>query len=161
MISDPQFWVAIAFGIFLLAIFNPARKILSSSLDLKINEIKSNIDEAENIKNETQLSLIDIQKRQNEVELEVKEIHSNVKNKIKTIETQAKIKLTDQTYKKELLAKEKIEQMIRDANLAVQKNIIKTSIDATIAILEKKINDQEKHNLINQSIKDLEKTLKN
>ena len=35
MISDPQFWVAIAFGIFILAIFNPVRKILSSSLRFK------------------------------------------------------------------------------------------------------------------------------
>ena len=51
--------------------------------------------------------------------------------------------------------------MTRDANLAVQKKIIKISIDATIAIIEKKINDQEKNNLINQSIKELEKTLKN
>lgn len=161
MISDPQFWVAIAFGIFLLAIFNPVRKILTSSLDIKIQEIKSNIEEAENIKNETQLSLINIQKRQNEVALEIKEIHSNVKNKIEVIGAQAKIKLTDQSSKKELLAKEKIKQMTRDANLAVQKKIIKISIDATIAIIEKKINDQEKNNLINQSIKELEKTLKN
>ena len=40
MFSDPQFWVAIAFIIFVIAIFNPTRKILSLSLDKKINEIK-------------------------------------------------------------------------------------------------------------------------
>ena len=39
MFSDPQFWVAIAFIIFILAVTNPIRKILKSSLDAKIKEI--------------------------------------------------------------------------------------------------------------------------
>jgi F-type H+-transporting ATPase subunit b len=54
MLSDPQFWVAIAFVIFLLAIFNPVRKILITSLDTKIEEIKNNIETAENIRSQTQ-----------------------------------------------------------------------------------------------------------
>ena len=73
MLSDPQFWVAVAFVIFIIAIFNPVRKILKSSLDGKINEIKISIEEAENLKNDTQIILSDIKKRQNEVELEIKE----------------------------------------------------------------------------------------
>ena len=44
MLSDPQFWVAIAFVIFVIAIFNPVRKMLGSSLDAKIDEIKENIE---------------------------------------------------------------------------------------------------------------------
>ena len=43
MFSDPQFWVAIAFFLFILAIFNPVRKILLKSLDQKILEIKNKI----------------------------------------------------------------------------------------------------------------------
>ena len=42
MFSDPQFWVAIAFIIFILAIFKPVKKLLTSSLDTKIKEIKDN-----------------------------------------------------------------------------------------------------------------------
>ena len=60
MLSDPQFWVAIAFVVFVLAIFNPIRKILSSSLDTKIKEIRDSIDQAEKIKNDAQLTLGDI-----------------------------------------------------------------------------------------------------
>ena len=33
MFADPQFWVAIAFVIFIAVIFNPIRKILGSTLD--------------------------------------------------------------------------------------------------------------------------------
>jgi F-type H+-transporting ATPase subunit b len=161
MFSDPQFWVALAFAIFVIALFNPVRKILSTSLDSKIKEIKDSIDEAENLKNETQITLSDIKKRQNKVELEIKKIHSNAKDKIKIIESEATEKLNEKTNKREQLAKTKIEQMARDANLSIQNNISQTAIAATIAVLEKKLNQDDKKNLINQSIKDFATVQKN
>ena len=42
MFSDPQFWVAVSFILFIAAIFNPVKKMLISSLDTQINEIKTN-----------------------------------------------------------------------------------------------------------------------
>lgn len=161
MFSDPQFWVAIAFIIFILAIFNPVRKIVNSSLDTKINEIKKSIEDAENLKNDTQVTLSEIKKRQSKVELEIKEIHSNSKDKIKMLESQAQIKLSEQSSKRESLAKAKIEQIVRDANLMVKQHITETAIKAAATILEKKLNEEEKQNLINQSIKDLGSVLKN
>ena len=50
MFSDPQFWVFIAFIIFIGIIFNPIRKILSVGLDNKIKDIKDSIDQAEKLK---------------------------------------------------------------------------------------------------------------
>ena len=161
MLSDPQFWVAIAFIIFVIAIFNPVRKMLSSNLDNKINEIKESIEEAENLKDETQITLSNIKKRQNEVEIEIKEINKNAKEKIKQLESESRLKLKQLSEKKELLAKVKIEQLSRDSNIIIQKYITQTSIDATIAILEKKINKEEKENLINNSIKELKIALQN
>ena len=63
MFSDPQFWVAVSFILFIAAIFNPVRKILTSSLDGQINEIKNKIDESENIKNEAQKNTFRIKKK--------------------------------------------------------------------------------------------------
>ena len=54
MFSDPQFWVAVSFILFIAAIFNPVRKILTSSLDAQIKDIKNKIDEVENLKYEAQ-----------------------------------------------------------------------------------------------------------
>ena len=45
MFSDPQFWVAVSFILFIAAIFNPVRKILTSSLDTQIKDIKNKIDQ--------------------------------------------------------------------------------------------------------------------
>ena len=161
MFSDPQFWVAIAFIVFIAAIFNPVRKILSLSLDKKINEIRNDIDEAENLKNETQVILADMKKRQNQVGLEIDVINSNVKEQINTLELQAQKKFDEQSSKRELLAIEKIEQITREVNLKIQQNIIQISIDASINLIEKKLNKEEKINLINQSIKDFSNAIKN
>ena len=60
MFVDPQFWVAIAFIIFIVAVFNPIRKMLGTTLNSKIQDIKNSIEEAENIKNETQNTLSDL-----------------------------------------------------------------------------------------------------
>lgn len=161
MFSDPQFWVATAFVIFVLAIFNPIRKILNSSLDTKVNEIKSSIEEAEKLKNETQLILNGIKKRQGQVDLEINQIHSDAKEKIKILEIHAESKLKEQTSKRELLTTAKIDQIIRDANFEIQQNISHTAINAATILLKNKINQEEKQNLINLSIKELNTVLKN
>ena len=43
MFNDPQFWVLIAFIIFIGVIFNPVRKTLYAGLDTKIQEIKDSV----------------------------------------------------------------------------------------------------------------------
>ena len=161
MFADPQFWVAVSFALFIILVFKPISKILNSSLDTKIQDIKNQIQQAEKIKNEMQVEVSNIKKRQNEVKLEIKEIHNNSKDKIKILESQALVKLNEQSFKKESLAKSKIDQMTRDANIAVQQHISQTAINTSLIVLENKLSNSQKQNLINQSIKELSSALNN
>ena len=70
-------------------------------------------------------------------------------------------KLNEQINKREILSKVKIEQMTRDANLSIKQHITLISVEAAVTLLEKKLNQNEKQNLINQSIKELESVIKN
>ena len=161
MLSDPQFWVLIAFIIFIGFMIKPVRKILSINLGDKIQEIKDSIDQAEKIKNDAQVALSEIKKRQNEVKREIDLIEQEAKEKITIIAKNAHTKLIDQINKRNALASVKIDQMTRDANTEIQKHITQIAISATVNILEKKLNDKEKQNLINQSVNELGSTLKN
>ena len=161
MFSDPQFWVFVAFIIFIAAIFNPVRKILTISLDNKINEIKNSINQAEKLKNESQLTLSEIKKRENQVKNEIDLIYQEAKNKIILVEENSHIKLKEQIDKRNTLASAKIQQLIRDANNEILQKISQTAIAATIKILEKKLNENEKQKLIKQSINELDYALKN
>ena len=161
MFSDPQFWVFIAFIIFIGAITKPVRKILSINLGDKIQEIKNSINEAEKIKNDAQLTLGEIKKRQDEVKREIDLIRQEAKEKIATIEKNAHTKLAEIISKRNALASNKIDQMTRDANTEIQKHIAQIAISAAVNILENKLNDKEKKNLINQSVNELESVLNN
>ena len=161
MFADPQFWVAVAFVAFIVAIFDPVRKILTTNLDSQINDIKDKIEEAENLKNETQVTLSEVKKRQNDVQTEIQDIQQETKKKIKQLEEIAESKLKDQIAKRQVLAEAKIDQLTRDANNLIQSNITSSAIVATISILEQKLNSQEKQKLIDKSIEDLGSALKN
>ena len=161
MFSDPQFWVAIAFVIFVAAIFNPVRRMLNTALNSKIQDIKNSIEEAENIKNETQNTLSDLKKRQNDVKIEIENIHKDAKEKIMNLKSQTAAKLKEKIDKRNLLASAKIEQMMRDANATIQRHISQTAVEAAVTILKKKLDKNEKQNLINKSIKELSSVFKN
>ena len=160
MLSDPQFWVFIAFCIFILIVFKPIKNMLTLNLDSKINEIKNTIKNAEDLKNESQQTLSEIKKRQDDVQIEIKNMQSDSEKKIKLIEKESKQKLDEQINKRNILAKNKIEQMSRDANVEIQQYLVNNSIEATIKILEKKLNQEQKGKLINQSIVELNNALK-
>ena len=161
MFSDPQFWVAVAFVAFIAAVFNPIRRILTTSLDAQIKDIKDKIEEAENLKNETQVSLSEIKQRQNDVQSEIQTILKEAENKVKQIEQLTEDKLKDQIAKRQILAEAKIEQLTRDANNLIQTHITSSAIDATISILEQKLNSEEQQKLIDTSIQELGSALKN
>ena len=161
MFSDPQFWVAIAFFIFIAAIFLPVKKMVTSNLDSQIDEIKNKIDEAENLKNEAQLTLGEIKKRQSEVQKEIDLIQIEAKSKIGKIENEAYQKLNDQIEKRKIISKSKIDQLVRDTNTEIQEYISSTAIEATILLLEQKLSHDQKENLINASINEMSSVIKN
>ena len=161
MFSDPQFWVAVAFIAFIVAVFNPVRKILTSNLDAQIKQIKDSIDEAENLKNETQVTLSEIKKRQKDVQTEILSINDEAKNKVRQLELNAEQKLKDQIEKRQILATSKIDQLTRDANNEIQLHISSVAIEAMTNIIKQNLNEREKQKILDSSIDDLGAVLKN
>tara|TARA_B100000963_G_C22381947_1_gene560525 strand:- start:267 stop:752 length:486 start_codon:yes stop_codon:yes gene_type:complete len=161
MFSDPQFWVAISFLLFILVIFNPVRKILITSLDSQINDIKSKIEEAENIKNEASRTLKEIKIRENEVQSEIKKLKSESEKKITELKELSSKKLLDQIDKRKLLADIKIEQVLRDTNSSIKNYISDTAIKSSLYILNNNLSDEKKSEIVNNSITELKNVLKN
>ena len=161
MFSDPQFWVAVSFFLFILAIFNPVRKILLTSLDTQIVEIKNKINESEDIKNEAQKTLSELKIRESEVEKEVKELELNSENKIQELTKLSSIKLSEQIEKRKILADNKIDQFLREINSSIKEYISNVAIEATSHILINNLSSEKRSDLIKDSIKELNNILKN
>ena len=161
MFSDPQFWVAVSFILFIAAIFNPVRKILTSSLDAQINDIKNKIDEVENLKNEAQKALDELKEREAKVEKEIQNLQSESEKRIVAFKDTSASKLTEQIEKRKILAENKIEQLIRDTNNSIKNYISSVAIEATRNILLQNLNKDKKTDLIEESITEFNSVLKN
>tara|TARA_E500000331_G_C16960159_1_gene584556 strand:+ start:96 stop:581 length:486 start_codon:yes stop_codon:yes gene_type:complete len=161
MFSDPQFWVAVSFILFIAAIFNPVRKILTSSLDAQINDIKNKLDDVENIKNEAQKALDELKEREAKVEKEIQNLQSESEKRIVAFKDTSASKLTEQIEKRKILAENKIEQLIRDTNNSIKNYISSVAIEATRNILLQNLNKDKKTDLIEESITEFNSVLKN
>ena len=161
MFSDPQFWVAVSFILFIAAIFNPVRKILTSSLDTQIKDIKNKIDEVENLKNEAQKALDELKDRETQVEKEIQNLNLESEKRIAALKNISTSKLTDQIEKRKILAENKIEQLIRDTNNSIKNYISNVAIEATRNILLQNLSKDKKSDLIEESITEFNSVLKN
>ena len=161
MFSDPQFWVAVSFILFIAAIFNPVRKILTSSLDAQIKDIKNKIDEVENLKNEAQKALDELKERESKVEKEIQNLNLESEKRIAELKDISTSKLTDQIEKRKILAENKIEQLVRDTNNSIKNYISSVAIEATRNILLQNLSKDKKSALIEESISEFNSVLKN
>ena len=160
MFSDPQFWVAVSFILFIAAIFNPVRKILTSSLDAQIKDIKNKIDEVENLKNEAEKALDELKERETKVEMEIQNLKLESEKRIAELKDISASKLSDQIEKRKILAENKIEQLVRDTNNSIKNYISSVAIEATKNILLQNLSKDKKSNLIEESITELNSILK-
>ena len=161
MFSDPQFWVAVSFILFIAAIFNPVRKILTSSLDAQINDIKNKLDDVENVKNEAQKALDELKEREAKVEKEIQNLKLESEKKIVGFKDTSASKLADQIEKRKILAENKIEQLIRDTNNSIKNYIANVAIEATRNILLQNLSKDKKSDLFKESITEFNSALKN
>ena len=161
MFSDPQFWVAVSFILFIAAIFNPVRKILTSSLDAQIKDIKNKIDEVENLKNEAQKALDELKNRETKVEKEIENLKLESEKRIADLKNMSSSKLAVQIEKRKVLAENKIEQLVRDTNNSIKNYISSVAIEATRNILLQNLSKDKKSDLIEESITELKSILKN
>ena len=161
MFSDPQFWVAVSFILFIAAIFNPVRKILTSSLDAQISDIKNKIDEVENLKNEAQKALDELKNRETKVEKEIENLKLESEKRIADLKNMSSSKLAVQIEKRKVLAENKIEQIVRDTNNSIKNYISSVAIGATRNILLQNLSKDKKSDLIEKSITEFNSALKN
>jgi F-type H+-transporting ATPase subunit b len=153
---DATFWVAIAFLIFcLIIIYKKIPQMISNLLDEKINEIRSEIDNAKNLKRESEELL---QKYKNKTE----EAHAESNQIINSEKKEAEIFIKESEKKFEQLIdnkKKSLEQKLDQMKIKAMKDMQNISNKIAIEAVKKIILDQEnndKMKVINQ--KNLEKT---
>jgi len=161
MIIDATFWVAVAFFIFLgvLVYFKIPQKIINILND-SIKAIKSEIDVAENLKEESKYILSEHEKKISNAKTEVKQmvgaaIDEADKNILKTNE-----ELHVQMENRKKNTEDRIKQMKNQALKDVKNASIKISIQAVEVLLKNSLDKNKLNKIFSLSVEKTKLALK-
>ena len=152
---DATFWVAISFIIFcLIIIYQKIPKLINNLLDNKINEIKSEIDNAKNLKNESEQLLKKCKKKIEAAQMKRNEILISEKKETEIFIQESENKFEQLIINKKKSLEQKLDQMKIKAIKDIQNISNKIALEAVKKIISNSAYD-EKMKAINQ--KNLEK----
>ena len=156
---DATFWVAISFVIFcLIIIYKKIPQIINNLLDSKINEIKSEIDDAKNLKNESEQLLQKYKSKIEEAHTESRSIVSSEKKETEIFIKESENKFEQLIINKKKSLEQKLDQMRIKAIKDMQNISNKIALEAVKKIILNSAND-EKMKAVNQ--KNLDKIFVN
>lgn len=149
---DPQIWVAISFILFFIFFGKLIWKQFSKFLDSKILEIKNEIDEAQKLHKDAKDLLAVETKKLQDLDLVIKEIIDDSKNKSYQLllENKKKIELQIEVLEKEALKKVKVIQ--NKALEDIKADIIDKASYIAESIIKNKLSEKNQQNIMQDSV---------
>ena len=108
-LHSPTFWVAIAFVVFVIAVFKPLGNAATGALDGKIDQIRKEIEEAQRLREEAQATLASYQRKQRDAGQEAEAMMAQAKSEAEAHRTNAESALEAMLKRQEQSAMEKIQ----------------------------------------------------
>ena len=159
ILNDPSVWVAISFILFLALIAKPAWKFITSSLDKKIDEIRTKIEEATKLREEAQDILAAQKRKLSEAEKEVDDIISQAREEAQILKTKLTEDLEKALQRREKLAMDRIAQAETDAQEEVRALTTDIALAAARGLLADAVQNDKADALINRAIGELPEKL--
>lgn len=153
--TDPTFWVAVAFAIFLVATIRPLSKALTAALDGRVERIRSQLDEAQSLREEAQKTLAEYKRMQRDAETEAARMIEHAKEEAGRIRAQAEQDLEGALARRAQQAEEKIQQAEATALKQVRDQAVDVAMAATARLLVETVDKTRDKTLVDQSIDDL------
>ena len=141
MIQEPEFWVAVAFVLFLgVLVYTGVHKTMIDTLDRRSDRIKAELDEARRLRDEAGKLLADYQRKQREAEREAEAIIAEAKVEAERVAAEARGKMEEFVARRTKLAESKIGQ----AEAQALADVRAAAADAAVAAAEKILRDTAK-----------------
>jgi F-type H+-transporting ATPase subunit b len=159
LLQDPTFWTLVAFVIFVVAFFRPAKKALLGGLDSRITQIRNEVEEAQRLREEAQSLLASYQRKQREAVQEAQAIVARARDDAEIHRAESQKALEEALKRQEELAVEKIAQAEASAVQEVRETAVDLAIAATERILTEKVSDDLADKLVSEAIEELPRKL--
>jgi F-type H+-transporting ATPase subunit b len=159
ILENPHTWVYLAFFIFIALAGPKVWKALAQMLDRRSLKIKSDLDEAQKLKDEAQALLAEYQRKQRDAMREAEEIISNAKSLAQRQIKDAGKKLEENLARREKASLEKIAQAEASALAEVRREAVDVATAAATQVIRSQIDGVKGGALIDQAIAEVEKKL--
>ncbi len=155
LIDSPTFWVAVAFVILMALILKPVTKAVLTALDARQERIRSELDEAQRLREEAQKLLAEYKRKQRDAVKEAEDLLANAKTEAKRLSQQAQAELEAVLQRREQGALDKIAQAETQALQDVRDQAVDMAISATRTLLSDNMDAAKSGDLVDQAIKEL------
>lgn len=155
MLESPEFWVAVSFVLFLVVVGKKAMSALGGMLDDRTEQIRKQLDEAQNLREEAQAELANYQRLQRDALAEAEEIISHAKEEAARIREEAKTDLAERLKRREEQAMDRIAQAEAQALQDVRAQAVDLAIAATAKLLEDNVDDGVRERLVTDAVESL------
>ena len=159
LLHSAEFWALVAFIIFVVGIFKPARRALTGALDQRIEAIRTQVEEAKRLREEAQAALANYQRQQRQAAQEADAIIERAREEAERHREEAEATLKAVLKRQEAQALEKIAQAEATALREVRETAVDLAIAATGELLSEKLKGPEGSALIDDAIEGLPEKL--
>jgi F-type H+-transporting ATPase subunit b len=160
LLADAEFWVAVAFVIFLgVLIKMGAHRLIIDGLDTRTARIKAELDEARRVRDEAQALLAEYQRKRGEADREAEAIVTAAREEAERLAAEAKTKVEEFVARRTKMAETKIAQAEAQALADVRAAAADAAVAAAGKILSETAKGKVGDDLIAQGIRDLKAKL--
>jgi F-type H+-transporting ATPase subunit b len=160
MFEDPEFWVALAFVIFIGVLVKfGVPKMAFSALDARADRIRQALDEAQRLRSEAQAVLVQYQKKREEAVKEAEGIIVGARAEAERLASEAKSKVEEFIARRTKMAESKIAQAEAQALADVRAAAADAAVSAAEKILVQATHGAAAESLIAKGISDVKAKL--
>tara|TARA_B100000963_G_scaffold163012_1_gene141687 strand:- start:67 stop:567 length:501 start_codon:yes stop_codon:yes gene_type:complete len=155
ILDDPTLWVAISFIIFVILVFKPLKNMILTSLDSKIAELKSQLEESKKLKEDAERLLIQQNKKYKETLIKIKKLNENAIYESKIIKKKIEVDIKNSLSRKDKSFNQLSSQMELKLREDLKNEIIRKTLYYTEFKIKKKLRKSHNSKLINESLSKL------
>ncbi len=156
---DPEFWIAVAFLLFVALVSRPIARAVNKILDERAAKIRHDLEEARRLRSEAEALLAEYKKKLQDAAREAGEIMNHAREEAELFRKEAAANLTASLGRRERMALDKIAQAEAQAVAEVKSQAVDLAVAAARRILEQQMSGPSAGGLIDQSIAELDRKL--
>jgi F-type H+-transporting ATPase subunit b len=159
IIHNDEFWVALAFVLILVVAWRPAQRRLGATLDERAVVIKSELDQAQQLREEAQRTLAEYQRNQRDALRQAEQIVALAREEAERAAELAKQDLAATLERRRRLAAERIALEEQKAMAEMRNLAVDVAVAAVRQILVRDLDETRRTQLVDQAIKALPRQL--